>query len=183
MIHLLWRHPAELAQAIAEVRRVCGAVPTMEQLAQLDYVEACAHETMRLKPVGPHMALQALRETVIGDVRIPEGMVVFVLMRRDAVDEHKVPRAAEFEPERWLVAGGPAQAASAAKRISMPFGAGPRICPGRYLALLEMKMAMATLLDTFDIVAVDTPDGREAREILNVTMAPIGLTMKLRARP
>jgi len=183
MIQLLWRHPAELAKAIAEVRRVCGAVPTLEQLAQLDYVEACAHETMRLKPVGPHMALQALRETVIGGVRIPEGMVVFVLMRRDAVDEHKVPRAAEFEPERWLVAGGPAQAASAAKRISMPFGAGPRICPGRYLALLEMKMAMATLLGTFDIVAVDTPDGREAREILNVTMAPIGLTMKLRVRP
>jgi cytochrome P450 len=182
MIHLLWRHPAELAKAIAEVRRVCGDVPTLEQLARLDYIEACAHETMRLEPVGPHMALQALRETVIGDVRIPEGMVVFVLMRRDAVKEDKVPRASAFEPGRWLVEGGPAQAASAAKRISMPFGAGPRICPGRYLALLEMKMAMATLLGGFDILAVDTPDGQEARESLNVTMAPVGLTMKVRPR-
>ena len=72
--------------------------------------------------------------------------------------------------------------ANPAKRISMPFGAGPRICPGRYLALLEMKMAMATLLGKFDVVAVETPDGKEARECLNVTMAPVGLTMKVAAR-
>lgn len=182
MIYLLWKHPAALARVSDEIRRACNGPPTLEQLAQLDYVEACVHETMRLKPVGPHMAVQALRETTIGDVRIPAGMVVFVLMRRDAVNEGKVPRAAEFDPTRWLGEGGPGQAASAVKRISMPFGAGPRICPGRYLALLEMKMAMATLLGGFDIVAVDTPDGQEAKESLNVTMAPVGLTMKLRPR-
>jgi len=184
MIHLLWRHPAALATATEEVRRVCGdaVAPTQEQIAQLDFVEACAHETMRLKPVAPQMAVQALRATTLGDVIIPEGMVVFVLMRRDAVSESNVPNAAAFEPKRWLGEGGPGQAANAAKRISMPFGAGPRICPGRYLALLEMKMAMATLLGRFDIVSVDTPDGGEARESLSVTMAPVGLTMRVRLR-
>ena len=64
----------------------------------------------------------------------------------------------------------------------MPFGAGPRICPGRYLALLEMKMAMALLLGSFDIESVTTPDGREAREHLSFTMAPVGLRMRLRQR-
>jgi len=184
MIYLLWRHPAALATATDEVRRVCGdaAAPTQEQIAHLDFVEACAHETMRLKPVAPQMAVQALRPTTLGDVAIPEGMVVFVLMRRDAVSERNVPNAAAFEPRRWLGEGGPAQVANAAKRVSMPFGAGPRICPGRYLALLEMKMAMATLLGRFDIVSVDTPDGGEARESLSVTMAPVGLTMRVRSR-
>jgi len=184
MIHLLWRHPAALATATDEVRRVCGdaAAPTQEQIARLDFVEACAHETMRLKPVAPQMAVQALRPTTLGDVAIPEGMVVFVLMRRDAVSERNVPNAAAFEPRRWLGEGGPSQVANAAKRVSMPFGAGPRICPGRYLALLEMKMAMATLLGRFDIVSVDTPDGGEARESLSVTMAPVGLTMRVRSR-
>ena len=56
-----------------------------------------------------------------------------------------------------------AQQASAVKRIFMPFGAGPRICPGCYLAPLEMKVAMTTLLGRFDITAVDTPDGQEPR--------------------
>jgi cytochrome P450 len=64
----------------------------------------------------------------------------------------------------------------------MPFGAGPRICPGRYLALLEMKMALAVLLGGFDIAAVDTPDGADPVERLAFTMTPVGLTMRLRRR-
>ena len=64
----------------------------------------------------------------------------------------------------------------------MPFGAGPRVCPGRYLALLEIKMAMAMLLAHFDIESVATPDGGEPREFLAFTMAPVGLKMRLRER-
>ena len=59
---------------------------------------------------------------------------------------------------------------------------GPRICPGRYLALLEMKMAMAVLLGRFDIACVDTADGQEPREQLAFTMTPVGLRMRLRMR-
>ena len=64
----------------------------------------------------------------------------------------------------------------------MPFGAGPRLCPGRYLAILEMKMVMAMLLSGFDIEAVTTPDGREAQEHLAFTMHPVGLRLKLREK-
>ena len=182
MIHLLWRHPEALARATEEVRSVCGgsANPTLEQVSRLDYVEACAHETMRLKPVAPQIPLLALRDTLVGDVQVPAGTVVISLMRRDSVSEAHVPHAADFDPARWLSGGGPGQQANAAKRISMPFGAGPRICPGRYLALLEMKMAMAVLLGRFDIERVDTPDGAQAQEKLSFTMTPVGLEMRLR---
>jgi len=185
MIHLLWRHPGALARATEEVRRVTGdfAAPTLEEIARLDYVEACAHETMRLKPVAPILPLQALHDVTVGDVQIPAGTIVINLMRRDSVSDAQLRRAKSFEPERWLGEGGPAAQASAARRTSMPFGAGPRICPGRYLALLEMKAAMAVLLGRFDIVAVDTPDGLEAREKMSFTMTPVGLTMRLRERP
>ena len=185
MLHLLWRHPATLALAVEEVQRVVGdsTHPTMEQLARLDYIEACCHETMRLKPVAPLLPLQTLHEVTIGDVLVPAGVIVLNLMRRDSVSDAHVPNAAAFEPERWLADGSTAaQAAGSAKRISMPFGAGPRICPGRYLALLEMKLAMATLLRDFEITVVDTPDGAEARELLQFTMAPVGLSMRLRMR-
>ncbi|HWI12156.1 MAG TPA: cytochrome P450, partial [Burkholderiaceae bacterium] len=105
-------------------------------------------------------------------------------MRGDSVSERHFAEPQAFRPERWLAEAGPAQAAStsAAKRVSMPFGAGPRVCPGRYLALLEIKMAMAMLLAHFDIVAVDTPDGAEAAEHMAFTMMPVGLRMRLRAR-
>ena len=184
MIHLLWRNPAALARASAEVRAVCGDARalTQDMMARLDYVEACAHETMRLKPVAPQVPLQTLKDMTLGDVQLPAGTVVISLMRRDSVSDAHLPRAAAFEPERWLADGGPGALAASAKRTSMPFGAGPRICPGRYLALLEMKMAMAVLLGRFDIQGVDTPDGGEARERLAFTMTPVGLTMRLRER-
>jgi cytochrome P450 len=185
MIHLLWRHPAALARVTEEVRRVSGdfGAPTLEQIACLDYVEACAHETMRLKPVAPILPLEALRDLTLGDVQVPAGTIVINLMRRDSVSESHLSQAQTFEPERWLGEGGPAAQASAARRSSMPFGAGPRICPGRYLALLEMKVAMAVLLGRFDIESVDTPDGLEAREKMSFTMTPVGLRMRLRERP
>jgi len=181
-IHLLWSNPAALARALEEVRRVCGdaPVPTLEHIAQLDYVEACAHEAMRLKPVAPQTGLEALRDTLLGDVHIPRGMVVIGVMRRDATSERHVPDAAAFRPERWL--GDAEPAATSARRISMPFGAGPRICPGRYLALMEMKMALAVLLARFDIASVGTVDGLPPRELLQLAMAPVGLTMTLRER-
>jgi cytochrome P450 len=181
-IHLLWTNPAALARAADEVHRVCGdtPVPTLDQIAQLEYVEACAHEAMRLKPVAPQTAVEALRDTTLGDVAIPKGMVVIGVMRRDATSERHVPNAAAFDPDRWL--GNTAAAASSAKRISMPFGAGPRICPGRYLALLEIKMAMAVLLGYFELASVATTDGLPPRELLQLAMAPVGLTMTLRER-
>ena len=84
-----------------------------------------------------------------------------------------------FRPERWLDEAEPALS-SAAKRAAMPFGSGPRICPGRYLALLEMKMAMAMLLASFDIESVAAPGGAQAEERMAFTMHPVGLRMRLR---
>jgi cytochrome P450 len=181
-IWLLHRHPAALARATAEVRsvRAEGGPVTLEQLTQLDYVEACMHETMRLKPVAPFLPLQALKDTLVGDVAVPAGSVVISLLRHDSVDDGFLPEAQAFRPERWL--GEDGLSPGSAKRISMPFGAGPRICPGRYLALQEMKMVLLTLLNRFDIASVGTASGQEPVERLMFAMAPVGLQMTLQPR-
>ena len=184
MIHLLQRHPQALRRAQDEVRRVAPdpARYTAEQMSGLDYVEACAHETMRLKPVAPVLPVQAVRDTTIANIEVPAETLLIGLMRHDAMEEKHFPQAQAFQPERWLANGAPAQAATSAKRISMPFGAGPRVCPGRYLALIEMKMAMAMLLGSFEIESVGTTGNQPARELLSFSMGPVGLRMKLRLR-
>jgi cytochrome P450 len=96
------------------------------------------------------------------------------------LDDAFVPEAKAFRPERWLGEGG--LSPSSAKRISMPFGAGPRMCPGRYLALQEMKMVLLTLLTHFEVASVGTADGGEPAERLMFAMAPVGLRMRLRLR-
>jgi cytochrome P450 len=184
MIWLLSRHPAALARARDEVRSALGGeqMPAKyEQLSQLPYVEACTNETMRLKPVAPIIILEAIEDTVVAGLAIPARQMIICLMRPGATDEKHFADAAAFHPERWLESG--ARSASSAKRVAMPFGAGPRLCPGRYLAMHEMKMAIAMLLAGFEIERVYAADeASEPPEQLAFTMAPVGLKMKLRRR-
>ncbi len=190
MLHLLQRNPEAMRAAQQEVRAVAGTggeggaghVFTHEEIGRLDFVEACAQETMRLKPVGPLNVVQALRDSRIADVHIRAGTMLWLVMRHDTLQERHFPNPEAFDPQRWLDDGAGNRAASSAKRVSMPFGAGPRVCPGRYLALLEIKMAVAMLLNSFDIVSIGTADGSEPLEHLSFTMAPVGLKMRLRER-
>jgi cytochrome P450 len=182
MIWLLSRNPSALERARKEVLGVLGAerIPSRyEELAALPYVEACANETMRLKPVAPLIIVEAARDTVVGGVEVPAGQIVMCLMRPPAVDGKYFPEPQSFDPARWL---DTPRTASSAKRVAMPFGAGPRLCPGRYLAMLEMKMVMAMLLAGFELESVGTADGGEPRELMAFTMQPVGLRMRLRAR-
>lgn len=177
LLYLLHRHPDALRRAQDEVRQLApdpGAF-TVEQMDSLVYVDACMQEAMRLKPVAPFIPLEAIRDTVIEDVAVPKDTLVWCVLRHDSVDDKLVPRAGQFEPQRWLEQGD----AAFDKRLAQPFGGGVRTCPGRYLALLEMKIAMAMLLSSFELSSVDVPGGGEAQELMGFVMSPVGLTMRL----
>jgi len=176
MIYLLSRNPQALRRAQEEVAG--RALRKYENIMALPYVEACINETMRLKPVAPILMLEPIRDTKLGELEVPAGALLMCLMRAGATSERHFPDPQTFDPERWLSG----VSASSAKRVAMPFGAGPRLCPGRYLALLEMKMVMAMLLANFEIDSVTTPDGGEAQEHLAFTMSPVGLRLKLSPR-
>lgn len=181
MIWLLSREPALLRRAQQEVDAALGddLVPTrFEQVAALDFLEACAHEAMRLKPVAPLLPQQAEEDTCVAGVAIPRGTLCIFLMRPGAMDARHIAEPQRFDPDRWLRTND----AAAARRGSMAFGAGPRMCPGRYLALLEIKIAMATLLRRFDIAAVEAADGGEVRERLVFTLTPTPMRMRLALR-
>jgi cytochrome P450 len=183
MIWLLKQNPATLRRLQDEVRgKVVHTTEfTIDMMDSLEYLDACCSETMRLKPVAPFIPLQALRDTEIGGVAVPQGAMVWGVLRHASVSEPLFPNPQAFQPERWL-AGSPQPLSNEAKRTTLPFGAGPRMCPGRYLALLEMKMAMAMLIASFEIDEVTTPDNRPPQELMAFTMNPVGLSMRLTTR-
>jgi cytochrome P450 len=178
MVYLLWTHPETLKKAKDEIENFVtdSLNPAMDEMDKLSYLQACINETMRLKPVGPQLPLQANRDILVGNVQVPKGTIVITLLRSDTLREDLVENANEFRPERWLQEDNPA------KRMSTPFGAGPRICPGRYLALLEMKIAITVLLGQFKITHVGTEDGSPPQERLSFAMMPVGLLMRLQER-
>jgi cytochrome P450 len=182
-IWLLFEHPDRLARARAEIdERVSDpSAWTIDDFARLEYVEACVNEAMRLRPVAPFLMLQALRETTVAGIRIPADTLIWGVMRSDSLRDDYFAQASTFRPERWL-GDEVAHGAASANRIAMPFGAGPRVCPGRHLAMLEIKMALAVLLGRFDLESVATRSGGEPLEELSFTMSPEPLTVRLRRR-
>lgn len=187
LIWLLSANPEELDKARSEVDAVIGAgaiIDSTEQLAALDYLDACANEAMRLKPVAPINIVEAGEEAEVDGVRVPKGAFVICVMRPAGMDADRFPEPQVFRPSRWLAAptdGAPAERMFSSKRVVMPFGAGPRICPGRYLALAEIKIVISLLLANFTIEHVQCDNGQPP-ERLNLTMAPVGLRMRLRPR-
>lgn len=185
MVYLLMRNPEAFQRAQEEARELARHLSdlselTPEALNDLRFIEACAHETLRLKPTGPFNILVAENDCTVAGVAVPKGMWIWCVMRHDSVAEGYFPDPLAFKPQRWL--DDDAMSMSQTRRVSMPFGSGPRVCPGRYMAIMEIKLAMLMLLSDFDIEKVDTPDGGEAKELLALTMSPVGLTMKLRNR-
>ena len=183
MLYLLKQNPDVLQRLQHEVRTLAPdpAQFSMDLMDSMTFLEACCSETMRLKPVAPFIPVLSLRDTQVGDVVVPKGTMVWGVMRHHSMSEPWFIEPQAFKPERW-VDDADMPLSNSAKRAALPFGSGPRMCPGRYLALLEMKMAMAMLLASFDIEAVNTPDGQPAQELMAFTMNPVGLTMRLKER-
>jgi cytochrome P450 len=113
---------------------------------------------------------------VVGDLLVPEGTRVFVLTRPAACDPDRFAEPHAFPPGRWLGETAGAHDVSA----HIPFGSGPRICPGRVLALLEMKLLLSMLYRNFNVERVGGAEG--VRENFAFAMSPVGLKVRLRRR-
>ncbi len=188
-LYLLHTHPGTWRAVVAEVDAALGAdaIPRSVQAAGgLALVEDCSNESMRLRPVGPVSYVENNATTEIEGVALPAGTFVICLMRSGAVDAGAATDAAEFRPSRWRAAADGELGANAGDRrlttASMPFGAGPRVCPGRYLAMLEMRMVLATIARNYQVLEVGTEHGAPPRERLAFAMSPVGLRMRIKAR-
>ena len=169
----LAQHPEIQERCAQEAREVFGeeGVPGDHELVgQLPYAEAVLRESMRLKAVANGATVEPLVETTICDTRIPAGTRLILEFRHVGSREH----GAAFDPERWLAPDAPDG------KSFLTFGAGPRFCPGRNLAFLEAKTALALLTRDF-VLNLDETKG-PVRERLAFTTIPVGLRIHLRER-
>jgi cytochrome P450/nitrite reductase/ring-hydroxylating ferredoxin subunit len=184
---LAWaiHHVCDAAPAAEALRKeaddVFGGspVPTdIDQASRLTYALAVANEAMRLRPVAPAPFFEALEDVAIGDVAVPKGTTIIALARIATRDAARFDSPLQFAPERWIRGEAAGQTHDAS--VHIPFGSGPRMCPGRALALLEMRVVLAAVYKSFDIERVGASS--DVREEAAFTMAPAGLRVRLRRR-
>jgi cytochrome P450 len=170
--------PAVQARWAEEAREVLGEerFPSVyETVERLQYGEAVLRESMRLKSVAPIGSVEPLADTEVAGIPMPAGTKMLLLTRQAGLRD--VERAPEFRPERWLEDD---EMEAPDQRAFLTFGAGPRFCPGRNLAFLEAKTALAMIARNFEI-SLD-PTAEPVTELLGFTMSPKGLRVRLRDR-
>jgi cytochrome P450 len=158
-----------------------GMLATLEDAERLPYIEAVTHETMRLKPVAPVLFLETIEEAEIAGVSLPKGTALMTLMMHGGLQDANFGHAAEFNPKRWLEAtDAPATGCPHNTRAFVPFGGGPRVCPGRHLALVEIKVAMSMICAAFEIAK--PANTSEPGELFSFSMMPQNLRVRFKAR-
>ena len=168
-LDLLARHPHVQQRLHAELAGVLGAPgaarePGWDDLRRLPYTRAVVDESLRLYPPAWVVTRQALADDVVAGVAVPAGTLVVI----STWALHRHPdvwaRPEEFRPERFLD--------GTRREVGyVPFGAGPRLCIGRDLALVEEVLVLATLLRGH--VVRPAPGPRPAVEAL-VSLRPRG---------
>ena len=178
--HLLAGSPTALARMRDEVDGVCeGGAVTFDDLCRLPWTAAVLDETLRLYPPAWLVTRRSLTSDSLGAVEIPADALIVMspwLVHRDPV---AWPDPERFDPTRFLDDTGSRRRDIAAMTAYLPFGAGPRLCIGRDMALLEGVLVLASLVSRVDLEPVGPPP----RAVPLVTIRPqCGLPMRVRRR-
>ena len=152
------------------------AIGNLEQTNMLPFLDAFCNEVMRVKPVAPLQVVEPVTDAVINGCLIPKGTPIMMLVRRMATRDENFGEGARFDPGRWLV---PPESRTCPhdRRAFVPFGGGPRLCPGRSLALLQIRTVLAMLCRNFQVEPVH--GGKEVDEHLAFTMMPSNLSVRM----
>lgn len=164
----------DLQAALYEEIKTRSAIDTdvgYDELTCFPLVSAVLHETLRLKPVAPHLYLEPIHDEMIEGYHVPAGTTLIALLSGDGFDESLFPQCHQFDPYRWLTMTDEVKRDFANKL--MPFGFGPRLCPGRQLSLVEMRLCLIALIKRFQFVR--TAGTAPADEAIKFTLQPVGL--------
>ena len=143
----------------------------------LVFAEAVALETMRLKPVAPLLFHQAEENVEMNGYLFRKGAKLLIQSRYMGMQEENFINPQKFNPARWIKQEKGKCPMGHDTKAFIPFGAGPRYCPGKNLAMLEMKLVLSMLMKSFKVELI-TPK-EEVKEIMAFTMMPSNYKVRL----
>lgn len=175
-LYLLGRHPDAMNRVKEELDSVLqGAQPDSDSVNQLAYLDMVIKEVLRLYPPIHIGNRRASEDMTINGYEVQEGMRVMYSIYLSHRDSKQWAEPNRFLPERF-------DRNSKAKQPAftyLPFGGGPRNCIGAAFAQVEVKVALAQILQTFELTLVED----KVRPYMGATLEPRpGVMMQVRRR-
>uniref|UniRef100_H3GI78 Cytochrome P450 n=1 Tax=Phytophthora ramorum TaxID=164328 RepID=H3GI78_PHYRM len=153
---------------------------TFDEVKHLRYLEAVVYETVRLYPALPYNVKNAVKDDYLPDgTFVPAGVDIVYspwYMGRNGPLWGDDPL--EFRPERWL------EMAKRPSAYEFPaFQAGPRVCLGMKMAVLEAKLFLATTLLRFDVAIAPGEKHERGYMLKSGLFMGGGLPLQMTPRP
>jgi cytochrome P450 len=164
-LFLLDQHPAVLADLHDELSATLhGDAPSLEQLGRLPLLDRVVKESLRLMPPASVLVRQSTAPFELGGFALPTDTTIFLspFITHRLPEHWDEPQA--FRPERW-------SQLDPSPYAYLPFGAGPRMCIGTTFALMEIKLALAMIVQRFRLAL---PAGARVDPELRLTLRPRG---------
>ncbi len=146
MIDLLLHHPDVLAKVRDEAE--AGESTT--------YAEAVINETLRIRPPSPFTGRYTAGNYRLGEYTVPPGTRIVPHIGEVNLNAGTYDHPHEFRPERFLDASPPTYA-------WIPFGGGIKRCLGASFSLVELTVALQTLLRSGSFEAVHKNQDRQVQ--------------------
>ncbi|MFG0335283.1 MAG: cytochrome P450, partial [Maioricimonas sp. JB049] len=161
---LLAQHPEIMRQLHEELTTVVGSRPVRnDQLDSLPVLDRVLKESMRILPASSYSQRVAAEPTKLGPFDLAPGAVVIF---SQFITHHLPELYAEperFRPDRWLEI-------SPSPYAYLPFGAGPRMCIGAALGMMQLKVSLPSLLQRFKFSLV--PEATVNARVMSTMLFP-----------
>ncbi|XP_076927030.1 ent-kaurene oxidase-like isoform X2 [Bidens hawaiensis] len=143
----LAKHPKIQDRLYREIQSVCGSEKiTEEHLAQLPYITAIIHETLRRHSPVPIIPLRYVHEdTVLGGYHVPARTEIAVNIYGCNMEKNVWENPEEWNPERFMKKDKPIDF-----QRTMAFGGGKRVCAGALQAMLISCTGIGRMVQEFE---------------------------------
>lgn len=144
-LECLLAHPEVLEALQAELHTELGdRAITPAHLDSLPYLHAVIQESIRFRPIAPMAGVRLVKKPFeVGGFEVPPGQLIVQCFPAMARRPELFERPDVFDPAHFFQ-----------RKMTPftwnPFGGGTRMCIGRGLAELELKVVLATLLQEVD---------------------------------
>ncbi|KAJ9565268.1 hypothetical protein OSB04_001234 [Centaurea solstitialis] len=154
MLVELVNNPKELEIAREEIDRVVGNERLVEEsdAPNLPYINAIVKETLRLHPPVPMLIRKSIEDVSVQGYDIPADTMLFVNIWSIGRNPKYWESPLEFNPRRFIE-GDTLKSTLDIKGQNfqlLPFGTGRRGCPGINLAMRELPVVIADLIQCFE---------------------------------